>query len=133
MPSIITKKSRLFVFFLSATLVATILTGFVARAGAHGKTRLGNHSLQGAYMFHADGVVENETGGYIRGMWELGRFEADGNGNIVNGVEYSSLLTSSNPAVCDQAFSFAGTYEIQPDGTAKAHVKVIVNPQLSIE
>ena len=107
--------------------------GFGALAQAGSKSKLGNHTLKGTYAFQADGAVENEGSGYVRGMWEVGRFEADGKGNMTSGVEYSSLLSGSDPNVINQAFSFSGTYQVNPDGTAKAHVSVIVNPQLTIE
>ena len=126
-------NKRWLAILVSITLAVTALAIFAARAQGDGKKGFGNHTLQGTYMFHADGVVENETGGYIRGMWEVGRFEADGKGNITNGVEYSSLVSSSDPDVIDQLFTFTGTYQVNLDGTAKAHVTVIVNPQLTIE
>ena len=93
----------------------------------------GNHNLKGAYVFYADGILEDENGGYLRAIWESGKFVADGNGNFTEGVEYSSLLSSSDPAVIDQPFTFTGTYEINPDGTGKSHVVVVVNDQLTIE
>ena len=84
---------------------------------------IGNHSLSGVYEFHADGVVEvNDEP--TRGFWEVGRFEADGRGNMLNGVEYSSLLSSSDESLIDQNFTFAGTYQIRPDGTGTADVTV---------
>lgn len=82
----------------------------------------GNHSLDGVYEFHADGVVEVD-GQPTRGFWEVGRFEADGRGNMLNGVEYSSMLGSGEDVI-DQNFTFAGTYEVRPDGTATADVTV---------
>lgn len=126
-------NKKLLAFLLSIALVVAVLAGFAIQVKADSKSGLGNHSLQGTYMFQADGVVENESGGFIRGMWEVGRFEADGNGNMTNGVEYSTLLSSSDADVIDQSFTFSGTYQVNPDGTAKAHVTVIVNPELTIE
>ena len=124
---------KLLAFFVSMALLSASLVGFATRAQVNGKKGYGNHTLQGTYMFHADGVVENETGGYIRGLWEVGRFEVDGKGKITNGVEYSSLLSSGDPDVINQPFTFTGTYQVNPDGTAKAHVTVIINPERTIE
>lgn len=87
-----------------------------------GPQRLGNHSLNGVYEFHADGVVE-VNGEPTRGFWEAGRFEADGKGNMLGGVEYSSML-SSDESVIDTPFTFTGTYTIRPNGTATADVTV---------
>ena len=94
-------------------------------------TALGNRSLRGSYEFHADGVVEI-NGVPTRGFWESGRFDADGKGNITNGVEYSSLLSSSDESVIDQNFTFTGTYTVNPDGTAKATVDVVIAPGVVI-
>lgn len=124
---------KMLALLLSITLMVAVLAVFAVRAQADNPKGYGNHSLNGTYMFHADGVVENESGGYVRGTWEVGRFEADGQGNMTNGVEYSSLLSSSDAGVIDQNFTFSGTYQVYPDGTAKAHVTVVVNPQFSIE
>ena len=85
---------------------------------------LGDHSLNGVYEFHADGVVE-VNGEPTRGFWEVGRFEADGNGNMTNGVEYSSML-SGDEAVIDAPFTFSGTYSVAPNGVAKARVTVVI-------
>jgi hypothetical protein len=122
---------KLLAFLVSITLVVAALAGFATRAQADSNKGFGNHNLQGTYMFHADGVVEHD--GYVRAMWEVGRFEADGKGNIINGVEHSSLLSSSDPDKINQPFTFTGTYQVNPDGTAKGHVTVIVGPQLTIE
>ena len=129
---------KILAFLLPVLLIALTVTlimnsAMPAQADSRDKMQFGNHSLKGTYAFHADGVVEDENGGYIRAIWEVGRFDADGKGNLINGVEYSSLLSSSDPNVIDQPFTFTGTYEVNPDGTAKAHVTVIVNPQLTIE
>jgi len=77
------------------------------------------------YEFHADGVLE-VAGLPTRGTWEVGRFYADGQGNMTNGVEYSSLLTSADESIIDVPFTFSGTYHVFPDGTAKSHVSVYV-------
>ena len=91
----------------------------------------GNHNLQGLYQFQADGVVE-VNGVPTRGFWEVGKFEADGKGNISNGVEYSTLLSSSDEAVIDQNFTFSGTYTVNPDGTASGQVTVDGAPGVAI-
>jgi len=85
----------------------------------------GNHNLQGLYEFHADGVVE-VNGVPTRGIWEVGKFYADGNGNLLSGVEYSNLLSSDNESVIDVPFTFEGTYQINPDGTGKTNVAVFI-------
>jgi len=121
------------VLVIALTVVGLLRTTSQAQANSVSKNNFGNHNLNGTYAFSADGVIDAEGGGYVRGMWEVGRFEADGAGNMMNGVEYSSLLSSSDPSVIDQPYSFSGTYQINPDGTAKAHVTVVVNPELTIE
>lgn len=119
----------------SLLLLLFVVAGWVSQAKPHhgNPQEFGNHSLQGAYAFYADGVVEDESSGYLRGIWEIGRFNADGQGNWTGGVEYSSLLSSSDPEVVDQNFTFEGTYEIFPDGSGKGHVTVFINPEFSIE
>ncbi|MDX1429384.1 MAG: hypothetical protein R3282_03805 [Rhodothermales bacterium] len=118
----------------SILLVLAGLAGLAVAAKANDadNSGFGNHNLRGAYEFHADGVIEDGNG-YIRGTWEVGRFDSDGEGNWTNGVEYSSLLSSSDETVINQFFTFHGTYEINPDGTGTAHVTVVVNPDLTIE
>jgi hypothetical protein len=123
-------KKNLFTYFMPVLLVAVTvaaIASLAARAGADGDDRraFGNHNLRGAYEFHADGVVEVD-GVPTRGIWEVGRFEADGRGNMTNGVEYSSLLSSDDENIIDVPFTFTGTYHINPDGTAKSHVSVFI-------
>lgn len=91
----------------------------------------GNHNLQGLYEFRADGVVEVD-GAPSRGFWEVGRFRADGKGNITRGKEYSSMLDSHDESVIDRNFTFAGTYTINPDGTGTGVVTVVVAPGVEI-
>lgn len=118
---------------LVAVLVGSL--ALVAWAAAGPQTTatagFGNHTLNGAYEFQADGVVE-VNGVPTRGFWEVGRFNADGNGNITDGVEYSSML-SGDEAVIDQNFTFSGTYTVNPDGTATGEVTVVVAPGVEIK
>ena len=120
--------TRIALSSLIAVLVVSLgLVGWAA-AGAQKTvtTGYGNYTLNGAYEFQADGVVE-ENGVPKHGFWEVGRFNADGNGNITDGVEYSSML-SGDEAVIDQKFTFSGTYTVNPDGTATGEVTVNVGP-----
>jgi hypothetical protein len=112
---------------LAIALAVAGLSGFAAQVQADdGDNRgFGNHNLKGTYEFHADGVLEVD-GLPTRGMWEVGRFEADGKGNMTNGVEYSSLLSSHDESIIDVPFTFSGTYHINPDGTGKSKVSVYV-------
>ena len=80
------------------------------------------HCSTGLYEFHADGVIE-VNGEPTRGFWEPGRFRADGKGNMLNGIEYSSMV-SSDESVIDTPFTFTGTYTIRANGTATADVTV---------
>jgi hypothetical protein len=112
-------------------VVLVALVGF-AGAGTRQKAGYGNHTLHGLYEFHADGVVEVD-GKPTRGFWEVGRFVADGQGNITNGKEYSSLLSSNDENVIDQAFTFEGTYTVNPDGIATGQVTVDVAPGVQIK
>ena len=106
-------------------VVLALLIVAAVGAQANEETEFGNHNLQGVYEFHADGVVEvNEV--YTRGTWEVGRFVADGNGNWTDGVEYSSLLSSSDESIIDLNFTFTGTYEVNPDGTGTAQITVVL-------
>ncbi len=110
---------------LIAALGVAITALFVVPGAANPASRpqvLGDHSLKGIYEFHADGVIE-VNGEPTRGFWEVGRFEADGKGNMTNGVEYSNLLANDEQVV-DQNFTFEGTYSIRPDGTGTADVTV---------
>ena len=124
------KRIAAVVFGLAMTVA---LVGFaIAGATEKGSAAFGNHTLQGMYEFHADGVVEVD-GVPTRGFWEVGTFEADGNGNIINGKEYSSLLSSHDEEVIDSFFTFEGTYSVHPDGTATGEVTVLVAPGVEIQ
>jgi hypothetical protein len=108
----------------------------VALAGADTRgeegVTFGNHSLNGLYEFHADGVAE-VNGSPTRGIWEVGRFRADGEGNITDGVEYSSMLGSGDEETIDRPFTFEGPYQVNPDGTAMGKVTVVVAPGVEIQ
>ncbi len=80
------RRALLGVVPVAASLMVVALAGADTR-GEEGVT-FGNHSLNGLYEFHADGVAE-VNGSPTRGIWEVGRFRADGEGNITDGVEYS--------------------------------------------
>ena len=122
------KNKYLIVAIFVAVSIAILAISPASKAGITGSSTqdpLGNHSLNGSYEFSADGVIE-VNGVPTRGYWETGRFDADGQGNITNGVEYSSLLSSSDEALIDLPFTFSGTYIVNPDGTAKATVAVVL-------
>lgn len=105
----------------------------VAGAGTHEDVpTFGNHNLNGLYEFRADGEVQ-EDDSQSRGFWEIGRFRADGAGRISDGVEYSSLLSSSDEEAIDRPFTFDGTYQVNPDGTATGEVTVVIAPGVQIE
>lgn len=117
---------------IAVLVVSLALVGWAAAGQQTTATGgFGNHTLNGAYEFQADGVVE-VNGVPTRGFWEVGRFNADGNGNITDGVEYSSML-SGDEAVIDQHFTFSGTYTVNPDGTATGEVTVVVAPGVEIK
>ena len=127
------KRIPLVVLFVGFA-VSLALAG-LAEAGARSVTTrqgFGNHNLKGLYEFRADGVVESD-GVPTRGFWEVGMFEADGQGNITNGKEYSSMLSSSDENVIDRPFTFEGTYTVHPDGIATGQVTVVVAPGVEIE
>lgn len=122
------------VILLSGLVLLLALVSFAvagADAGSGRAARFGNHSLNGVYEFQADGFIEVD-GRLTRGFWEVGRFRADGKGNITNGKEYSTLLSSSNEDVINQFFTFEGTYQVHPDGTATGQVTVLVAPGVEI-
>lgn len=128
---------KLYLLLLVCVAALIMLFGFTpftaSSESLEGSMRpLGNHSLQGSYEFHADGVIEID-GEPTRGIWEVGRFDADGKGNITNGVEYSSLLSSSDETIIDQNFTFEGTYTINADGIGKATVSVTLPNGFVIE
>jgi hypothetical protein len=110
---------------LIAALVASI--GAVAWAATGADTAaadgFGNQTLTGSYEFYAQGVIE-VNGLPTRGIWEIGRFDADGKGNITNGVEYSTLLGDAESTI-DQYFTFSGTYNVHTDGITTGEVTVI--------
>ena len=102
-------------------------------AGADTEARgFGNHNLKGLYEFHADGALEVDDKP-TRGIWEVGRFKADGRGRITDGKEYSTLLSSSNEEVIDRNFTFEGTYKVHPDGVTTGEVTVQVAPGVEIK
>jgi hypothetical protein len=116
---------------LALAVGVTAATGAIPDSGGV-TTQFGNHNLNGLYEFQADGAIEAD-GKPARGVWEVGRFEADGRGNITNGKEYSSLLSSHNEEVIDRHFTFEGTYTVRPDGTAIGQVTVVVAPGVEIK
>jgi hypothetical protein len=128
------KKPQHLCALIAASFAVGALTqpSLADEGGRANALALGSHSLCGTYEFHADGVVEVD-GVPTRGFWEAGRFDSDCRGNLTNGVEYSSLLTSSAEKVIDQNFTFSGTYIVRDDGTAKASVKVVIAPGVVIE
>lgn len=118
-------RERMQKAFVVLLVLGVALVGlFVVPGGAASEApkRLGNHTLKGVYEFHADGFVE-VNGEPKRGFWEVGRFTADGKGNMTNGVEYSSML-GNDESLIDQNFTFEGTYSIQPNGVGTANVTV---------
>ncbi len=126
-------KRNLLVVLISGVLLSLAFVG-LAEAGSRDepKAGFGNHNLKGLYEFRADGVVEI-NGNPSRGFWEVGRFEADGRGNITSGKELSTMLSSSDETVIDKPFSFRGTYTVHPDGTATGEVTVLVAPGFEIK
>lgn len=115
---------------------ATVLLALAAFAGAgtndDADPRFGNHTLKGLYEFHADGALEVDDKP-TRGIWEVGRFKADGRGRITDGKEYSTLLSSGNEEVINRNFTFEGTYEVHPDGVTTGEVTVQVAPGVEIK
>lgn len=111
---------------LSIGLTTLALTMFqFSMADPPPRPTFGNHNLDGIYAFRADGVIEAD-GLPTRGMWEIGRFVADGQGNMTQGVEYSSMLSAHDEDVIDIPYSFEGSYEIGPDGLGKGVVSVFI-------
>ncbi len=114
---------------LILTTTACVLSLFLFSSNAFAenpsRSTFGNHNLNGIYSFRADGAIEVD-GIHARGMWEVGRFEADGHGNMTNGVEYSSMLSADDESIIDIPYTFSGTYEIDENGMGKGEVAVYV-------
>ena len=77
-----------------------------------------NHDFKGDYAFHLDGVLSSSSGGPMVTAYDaaVGRFTADGAGNILQGTR--SL--SANGTIIDETFTC--TYTVTPYSTGKRNV-----------
>jgi hypothetical protein len=77
--------------------------------------RFTNHDFKGDYVFHLDGVLTPLGASVVTASdAAIGRFTADGAGNITRGTR----SVSANGTIVEETFTC--TYNVNPDGTGKA-------------
>jgi len=75
-----------------------------------------NANLNGRYAFSFHGTDLNSGNLLVA----AGSFQADGQGNLINGLE--DLVTSSFPPTISSGQTFSGTYSVGPDGRGSASI-----------
>lgn len=115
-------RKALLALAAAAATMGVLIALSLAAPDTDAKRGIGNHTFVGRWAFGADGQIENE-GQPGRAFWEAATFTVDGNGHMTGGKEYSNII-SDDPSVIDQAFTFEGTYHVNPDGTGRADVDV---------
>ena len=74
-----------------------------------------NHDFEGDYAIHLDGVLTSPGASSVAAYdAAVGRFTADGAGNITQGTR----TLSANGTIIDETFTC--TYNVNPDGTGTA-------------
>ena len=100
------------------TVTVFVSAGPVDDHDEEGQTSFSNHSIRGAYGFVVDGVVVNHNAGTNTHAVSIGRFIADGEGNISDGVR---TLNSGGDV---QNQTFTGTYTLYSNGTGSVRIQV---------
>ncbi len=116
----ITQKTlaSLALFMVLGTVTVFVPAGLVDDHNKEGQTSFSNHSIRGAYGFAVDGLVVNHNAGMNTHAVSIGRFTADGEGNISEGVR----TLNSGGEVQNQTFT--GTYTVYSDGTGSVRIQV---------
>ena len=97
------------------TLRTVALTATLLTAPAWADEGFTNRDFKGDYAFHLDGVLTSSgTSAVTAYNAAVGRFTADGAGNITQGTR--SL--TANGTIIDETFTC--TYKVNPDGTGTA-------------
>jgi hypothetical protein len=96
-------------------LRALALTGTLLTAPAWADEGFTNRDFKGDYAFHLDGVLTSATGSAVVTAYDaaIGRFTADGAGNITQGTR----SVSANGTIVDETFTC--TYNVNPNGRGK--------------
>src|SRR3977135_811416 len=95
---------------LNALLI--LCFGLLFASGVYGQAGVNNAELNGNYAFTFNGVSGN--GAFSSVFAAVGRFTADGAGNLTNGQLDTNAVGGGGAAQ-----SFTGTYSIGADGTGR--------------
>jgi hypothetical protein len=96
------------------TLRAFALTSAPLTVPAWADEGFTNRDFKGDYAFHLDGVLTSPGPVVTAYDAAVGRFTADGEGNITQGTR----SVSANGTIVEETFTC--TYNVNPDGTGKA-------------
>lgn len=110
--------ASLALFMALGTVTVFVLAGPVDDHDEERQTSFSNHSIHGAYGFVVDGVVINQNTAANTHAVSIGRFIADGEGNISDGVR---TLNSGGDV---QNQTFTGTYTVYSNGTGSVRIQV---------
>ena len=98
------------------TLGTFALTATLLTAPAWADEGFTNRDFKGDYAIHLDGVLTSPgTSAVAAYDAAVGRFTADGAGNITQGIR----TLSANGTIIDETFTC--TYNVNPNGTGKAN------------
>ena len=113
------KRVASFAIFI-ALGAATLLVPAGQADGSNeaGRPSFSSHSIRGSYGFVVDGVVINQSTATNTRAVSIGRFIADGEGNISGGVR--TLNSGGNV----QKQTYTGTYTVYSDGTGSVTIQV---------
>ena len=110
--------ASLALFIALGTVAVFAPAGPVDDHDEEGQTSFSNHSIRGAYGFAIDGLLVNHNAGTNTPATSIGRFIADGKGNIAGGVR----TLNSGGEVQEQTFT--GTYTVHSNGTGSVRIQV---------
>ena len=114
----IKSASRLTLVFALGAAMAILSTAYADSSEDDTPSKFGLQALKGDYGFMLEGVAIDSMDNTLVPAVAIGRFSADGQGNLVSGVR--TLNTGGD--VQDEIFT--GTYTVNPDGTGKVTIYV---------
>ncbi len=121
-------ESRIWQIGLSALLIVILAaitavnTAYAGSGEGEANSSFSLRSVKGGYGFVIDGVSINVIDSTTTPAAAVGRFTADGNGNIVEGVRSLNVGGSVQEEV------FTGTYTVNENGTGEltVHVDIVL-------
>ena len=114
--STITPVSRLVLALVFCTVITVIHTAHADQGDDGNKTTFSLKSLKGHYGFSLEGVTINTLDNTIATAAAIGRFTADGKGNLVNAVR----TVNSDGTIQEEIFT--GTYTVNANGTGRVTI-----------